>query len=197
MVLDTDPDVEIVGEAGNGAEALRLARELRPHVVVMDLAMPESDGFSAIAAIRAGLPGTEILVLTSAEDSASVVRAVRAGAIGYLTKDTGAEELRRAVRSAAEHRVRLSPAAAQILMREVRSQENGPPLTTRETEVLRLIGDGRSNREIADILAINEKTVTVHVSHLLAKLGLQSRTQAALYALRLGMVPAERPGVAR
>jgi DNA-binding NarL/FixJ family response regulator len=190
IVLEADPELEIVGEARDGAEALRLARALHPDVVVLDLVMPGSGGLAAIGPMRTELPETEILVLTSAQDSASVVAAIRSGAIGYLTKDTGAEELRGAVRSAAEHRVRLSPAAAEMLAREVRGPATTASLTERETEVLRLIGNGLTNREIAARLEINEKTVTVHVSRLLAKLELQSRTQAALYALRVGLVSA-------
>ena len=194
MVLEADAELEVVGEACDGAEALQLAGVLRPDVVVMDLAMPVAGGLTAIVALRAELPETEVVVLTAADDSTSVAAAIRAGAIGYLVKDTGAEELRRAVRSAAAHQVQLSPAAAALLMREVRVHVSVSPLTGRETEVLGLIGNGCSNREIAGSLGINEKTVTVHVSHVLAKLGLQSRTQAALYALRVGLVTAGSTG---
>jgi DNA-binding NarL/FixJ family response regulator len=194
MVLEADDAMKIVGEAGDGAEAVRLARMLRPDVVVMDLAMPAADGLTAIAAIRAELSETEVVVLTSADDTASATGAIRAGAIGYLVKDSGAEELRRAVRAAAARQVQLTPAVAALLMREVRSEDIASSLTGRETDVLRLIGAGCSNREIARTLGINEKTVTVHVSHLLAKLGLQSRTQAALHALRVGLIPTEKIG---
>jgi DNA-binding NarL/FixJ family response regulator len=194
MVLEGDPTVQIIGEAGDGAEAVRLARILRPDVVVMDLAMPVSDGITAIGEIRSHSPQIEILALTGAQDSASIVRAIRAGAIGYLGKDTGAEELRRAVRGAADHQVQLSPAAAAMLLREVQTPDTASPLTARETEVLRLIGAGQANRQIAITLSVSEKTVTVHVSNLLAKLGLTSRTQAALYAMRIGLVHAAQPG---
>jgi DNA-binding NarL/FixJ family response regulator len=194
IVLEADTAMKIVGEAGDGAEALRLARALRPDVVLMDLVMPAADGLTAIAAIRAELPQTEVVVLTSADDTASATGAIRAGAIGYLVKDSGAEDLRQAVRAAAARQVQLTPAVAALLMREVRSEDIASSLTGRETDVLRLIGAGCSNREIARTLGINEKTVTVHVSHLLAKLGLQSRTQAALHALRVGLIPTEKIG---
>jgi DNA-binding NarL/FixJ family response regulator len=160
----------------------------------MDLVMPAADGLTAIAAIRAELPQTEVVVLTSADDTASATGAIRAGAIGYLVKDSGAEDLRQAVRAAAARQVQLTPAVAALLMREVRSEDIASSLTGRETDVLRLIGAGCSNREIARTLGINEKTVTVHVSHLLAKLGLQSRTQAALHALRVGLVATDTMG---
>jgi DNA-binding NarL/FixJ family response regulator len=194
IVLEADTAMKIVGEAGDGAEALRLARALRPDVVLMDLVMPAADGLTAIAAIRAELPQTEVVVLTSADDTASATGAIRAGAIGYLVKDSGAEDLRQAVCAAAARQVQLTPAVAALLMREVRSEDIASSLTGRETDVLRLIGAGCSNREIARTLGINEKTVTVHVSHLLAKLGLQSRTQAALHALRVGLVATDTMG---
>src|SRR5947209_2260872 len=141
MVLEADAELEVVGEACDGAEALQLAGVLRPDVVVMDLAMPVAGGLTAIVALRAELPETEVVVLTAADDSTSVAAAIRAGAIGYLVKDTGAEELRRAVRSAAAHQVQLSPAAAALLMREVRVPASVSPLTGRETEVLGLSGN--------------------------------------------------------
>src|SRR5881409_902236 len=183
--LKYDPELEVVGEAADGAEALRLARELKPDVVVMDLLMPVMDG---IAAIRRAFPETEVLALTSVLEDASVVGAVRAGAIGYLLKNTEADELRRAIKAAAAGQVQLSPEAATRLMREVRSPESPEALTERETDVLRLLAEGKANKEIAQVLSIGEKTVKTHVSNILAKLGVQSRTQAALYAARIGMV---------
>jgi len=191
MFLSLDPDIQVVGEAENGQEALEMARELEPDVVLMDLLMPVMDGISATQAIRAELPEVEIVALTSVLEGASVAGAVRAGAIGYLLKDTDAEELHRAIRGAAEGRVQLAPEAAARLMREVRAPENPEALTERETEVLKLLARGKSNRQIASELFVEEKTVKAHVSSILRKLGVQSRTQAALHAVRTGLVSTE------
>jgi NarL family two-component system response regulator LiaR len=188
MFLGLDPEFEIVGEAGDGAEALALARQFRPDVVLMDLLMPVMDGIEATGIIRRELPDTEIIALTSVLEDASVVGAVRAGAIGYLLKDAQADELCRAIRAAAAGQVQLSPKAAERLMREVRAPENPEVLTQRETEVLRLLAQGQANKEIGRTLNISEKTVKTHVSSILAKLDVPSRTQAALYAARIGMV---------
>lgn len=190
MFLGLDSEIEIVGEAQNGAEAVRLAHSLEPDVVLMDLLMPVMDGITAIAAIRKELPDIEVIALTSVLEDASVVGAVRAGAIGYLLKDTESEELCRAIKAAAAGQVQLSPQAAARLMREMRNPEAPEPLTERETDVLRLLALGRANKEIARELHIGEKTVKTHVSNILAKLGVQSRTQAALHAVRVGLVPA-------
>jgi DNA-binding NarL/FixJ family response regulator len=188
MFLALEPDLEIVGEAADGAEALRLAREVRPDVVLMDLLMPVMDGITATGLLRRELPDTEVVALTSVLEDEKVVGAVRAGAIGYLLKDTQADELRRAIRAAAAGQVQLSPQAAARLMREVKAPESPEALTERETEVLRLLAHGASNKEIAQALTIGEKTVKTHVSNILAKLGVPSRTQAALYAVRIGLV---------
>lgn len=188
MFLSLDPDLEVVGEASNGAEGLLLARELRPHVVLMDLLMPVMDGVAAIAAIRRELPEVEVVALTSVLDDASVFGAIRAGAIGYLLKDTEAEDLCRAIKSAAAGQVQLSPQAAARLMREVRVPESPEALTQREIEVLRLLAQGLANKEIARELGIGEKTVKTHVSNILSKLGVLSRTQAALHAIQIGLV---------
>ena len=190
MFLGLDPEIEVVGEAANGAEALRLAHDLRPDVVLMDLLMPVLDGIAATAAIRREVPDTEVIALTSVLEDASVMGAVRAGAIGYLLKDTEADELRRAIKAAAAGQVQLSPQAAARLMREVRAPDSPEALTERETEVLRLLAQGQANKEIARALDIGEKTVKTHVSNILSKLGVPSRTQAALYAVRIGLVPA-------
>jgi two-component system, NarL family, response regulator LiaR len=188
MFLSLDPELEVIGEAANGAEALQLARELLPDVVLMDLLMPVMDGITAIAAIRRELPDVEVIALTSVLEDASVVGAVRAGAIGYLLKDTEADELREAIKAAAAGQVQLSPKAATRLLREVRAPESPETLTERETDVLRLLAQGLSNKEIARELVIGEKTVKTHVSNILSKLGVPSRTQAALYAVRIGLV---------
>jgi two-component system, NarL family, response regulator LiaR len=188
MFLVRDPDLEVVGEAADGAEALEQARQLRPDVVVMDLLMPVLDGIAATRAIRRELPETEVLALTSVLESASVVDAIRAGAIGYLLKDTQAAELRRAIKAAAAGQVQLSPQASAHLLGAIRTPELPEPLTPREMDVLRLLAQGQSNKEIARALDLVEETVKSHVRHILAKLGVQSRTQAVLAAIRLGIV---------
>ena len=190
MFLGLDPELEVVGEASDGAEALQLARKLRPDVVVMDLLMPVMSGIEATAAIRRELPDTEVLALTSVLEDASVVGAVRAGAIGYLLKDTKADALCQAIKAAAAGQVQLTPKAAARLMQAVSSPESPEELTERETEVLRLLAQGQSNKQIARSLQIGEKTVKTHVSNILSKLGVQSRTQATLYAVRIGLVSA-------
>lgn len=193
MFLGLDPELDIVGEAPDGAEALRLAHSLKPDVVLMDLVMPVMDGISAIGAIRRELPDTEVIALTSVLEDEKVIGAVKAGAIGYLLKDTQAEELCRAIKAAAAGHVQLSPQAAARLMREVKAPESPETLTERETEVLRLLARGRSNKEIGQALVIGEKTVKTHVSNILAKLSVPSRTQAALYAVRIGLVSVSDP----
>jgi NarL family two-component system response regulator LiaR len=189
MFLGLDPELEVVGEASDGEEAVSKAKALQPDVVLMDLLMPKMDGITATATIRRAQPDTEVIALTSVLEDASVVAAVRAGAIGYLLKDTQADELCSSIHAAAAGQVRLAPQAAARLMNEVRTPENPETLTDREIEVLRLLAQGQANKEIARALHIAEKTVKTHVSNILAKLGLQSRTQAALYALRVGIAP--------
>lgn len=194
MFLALDPELEVIGEAENGAEAVRLAGELQPDVVLMDLLMPVMDGITAIENIRATLPDIEVLAVTSVLEDTAVIRAIRAGAIGYMLKDTQADELCRAIKAAAAGQVQLSPEAASRLLREVRAPESPEALTDRETDVLRLLARGLANKEIAQELSIGEKTVKTHVSHILSKLGVSSRTQAALYAARVGLVPAGEVG---
>ncbi len=188
MFLGLDPELEVVGEAANGDEALKMVAELHPQVVLMDLLMPVMDGITAIAHIRRDYPDTEVIALTSVLEDASVVNAVRAGAIGYLLKDTEADELRRAIKVAAAGQVQLSPKVAERLLREIRTPESPEKLTERETDVLRLLAKGQANKEIAATLNIGETTVKTHVSNILMKLGVPSRTQAALYAARIGLV---------
>jgi DNA-binding NarL/FixJ family response regulator len=186
--LGLDADFEVVGEASNGEEAVQMAHDLKPDVVLMDLLMPKMDGIEATSHIRRDLPDTEVIALTSVLEDAKVIGAVRAGAIGYLLKDTEADELCRAIKAAAAGQVQLSPHAAARLMREVRAPESPEPLSDRETEVLRLLAQGHSNKEIAVSLTLSDKTVKTHVSNILGKLGVPSRTQAALYAVRVGIV---------
>jgi DNA-binding NarL/FixJ family response regulator len=190
MFLGLDGDLEVIGEAQDGAEAIRLARELQPDVVLMDLLMPVMDGITAIGHIRKEMPDIEVIALTSVLEDASVVGAIKAGAIGYLLKNTESDQLRRSIKAAADGQVQLSPEAAARLMREMRQPENPDALTERENEVLKLLARGRANKEIARDLSIGEKTVKTHVSNILSKLGVQSRTQAALHAVRSGLVPA-------
>ena len=194
MVLDLDPELEVVGEASNGEEALRMARRLEPDVVLMDLVMPVMDGVEATGKMRRELPDTEVVALTSVLEDASVTGAVKAGAIGYLLKNTGGEELRQAIKAAAEGQVQLAPEAAARLMREVRTPEGLEDLTERETDVLKLLARGQANKQIARSLYIGEKTVKTHVRNILTKLNVRSRTQAALYAARTGIVPLEELG---
>ncbi|HJT57139.1 MAG TPA: response regulator transcription factor [Ktedonobacteraceae bacterium] len=186
--LSYDSDLEVVGEAADGAEALSMARKLTPDVVLMDLLMPGMDGIAATAAIRRELPEIEVLALTSVLEDASVVGAVRAGAIGYLLKDTQAEALCQAIKAAAAGQVQLTPKAAARLMQVVSNPESPEALTERETDVLRLLAQGYSNKQIARNLNNTEKTIKTHVSRILSKLGVQSRTQATLYAIRIGLV---------
>ncbi|MFW5942863.1 MAG: response regulator [Chloroflexota bacterium] len=188
MFLALDPDLDVVGEAVNGKEALRLVGEVHPDVVLMDLLMPEMDGITATSAIRRQYPDTEVIALTSVLEDEKVYGAIRAGAIGYLLKDTEADELCRAIKAAAAGQVQLSPQAAARLMREVRPPDSPEQLTPREIEVLQLLAHGLANKEIARELSIGEKTVKTHVSNILSKLGVLSRTQAALYAVRAGLV---------
>lgn len=188
MFLGRDPELAVVGEAADGVEAVQLARQLQPDVVLMDLLMPVMDGVAATAAIRDELPATEVIALTSVLESESVVNAVKAGAIGYLLKDTQAAELRRAIKAAAAGQIQLSPQAVTYLVHEMRVPDTPETLTERETEVLRLLARGQSNKEIARNLQVAEDTVKTHVRHILVKLGVQSRTQAVLAAMRLGLV---------
>lgn len=194
MFLSLDEELEIAGEAENGAEAVEQAHELQPDIVLMDLLMPEMDGIAATQIIRRELPDVEVLALTSVLEDQSVYAAMRAGAIGYLLKDTKARELCRAIKAAAAGQVQLSPQAATRLIREVQAPESPEMLTPRETEVLRLLAQGKSNQEISSALVIALKTVKTHVGNILSKLGLSSRTQAALYAVRIGLVSIDDVG---
>lgn len=190
--LGRDPELSVVGEAANGVEAVDLARRLRPDVVLMDLLMPVMDGIAATSAIRKELPETEVIALTSVLEGAGVVDAVRAGAIGYLLKDIQAPQLRRAIKAAAAGQVQLPPQASAYLVREMQTPQATDALSERERGVLRLLALGRSNKEIGRDLQITEDTVKTHLKHIFAKLGVQSRTQAVLCAMRLGLVSSEQ-----
>jgi DNA-binding NarL/FixJ family response regulator len=191
-------DIEIVGEAEDGSEAIRLAAESRPDVILMDLVMPCCDGVGAIAEIKKRQPGVEIVALTSFIEEQRVVAALEAGATGYLLKDAGADEVAAAVRAAYRGEMRLDPAVSRLLAERLRRAGPGAqpvePLTARELDVLGLVGRGLSNKEIAADLGITERTARTHVSNILGKLGLARRTQAALYAVGHDLVPGTAPG---
>ena len=188
-LLPVDPELEVVGEAANGREAVRRSLRLRPDVVVMDLLMPEMDGTTATHLIRRALPDTQVVILTNVLNDDSIVAAVRAGAIGYLLKETGAVELRQAIKLAASRQSQLSPKIATRLMRTVADPERHVLLSVHEVGVLRLIACGLTNKEIAGELFINERTVKSHVSNVFSKLGVRNRGQAAVHAVRIGLVP--------
>ena len=187
VLLSLEDDIEVVGEVGDGGEAVELAAALVPDVILLDLKLPVLDGLGVLADLRdRGLPA-RTLVLTSVADQASVTVAMRAGAAGFLYKDVDPDALVRAVRSVRDGNTVLAPEAAGSLVRSrARSAGVGgfEALTAREREVLAQVAEGRSNREIARLLHMSEKTVKTHVSSVLAKLGVADRTQAALYAVR-------------
>jgi two-component system, NarL family, response regulator LiaR len=191
MFLSSDPEIEIVGEARNGDEAIRYARELKPDLVLMDILMPLVDGIAATAAIKREMPGVEVLALTSVTEDRAIFDIMRAGAIGYILKDTEGSDLVRAIKAAAAGQVQLSAKAAAMLLREIKEPVLPVALTRRETEVLYWLANGESNKGIAGRLDIGEETVKTHVSSILEKLGVQSRTQATLYAIQSGLVRKE------
>lgn len=187
--LATEDGIEVVGEAGNGEEGLRLAEQLKPDVILMDLVMDQMDGIAATRAIRERLPETKVIVLTSFIDDEKVYPVIEAGAFSYLLKTARASEIAEAIRSAYAGQPVLESQVAGKIMARVRQRElPHASLTTRELEVLRLIGEGKSNQEIAEALVIGIKTVKTHVSNILSKLHVEDRTQAAIYAHRHGLV---------
>ena len=190
-LLATEDSVSVVGEAANGEEAIAQAAELEPDVILMDLEMPGLGGIEAIERIVGSDPKARILVLTSFAADDKVFPAIKAGASGYLLKDTGPEDLVKAIQQVDRGESSLNPTIARKLLREVSQpaagKQTADPLTERELEVLGLIAKGKSNHEIADELVISDATVRTHVSNILGKLHLASRTQAALYALREGL----------
>lgn len=189
--LDLQPDIELVGQAADGGEAVDKAIDLTPDVVLMDLAMPVIDGIEAIRRIRSACPTTKVIALTSFSDEGRLFAAVKAGAAGYLLKDTDPSDIVKGIRMVSVGEALISPAAAAKLMQELAQgepQAGVERLTGREAEVLRLIARGLSNRDIAAELVLSEKTVKTHVSNILAKLHLVDRTQAALYAVRKRLI---------
>jgi NarL family two-component system response regulator LiaR len=189
--LDTYPEIEVVGEAGGGAAGVAMAAKLLPDVVLMDLVMPEMDGIEATRQLKAASPTTQVIVLTSYGEDERIFPAIKAGALSYLMKDIGPDDLVRAIKAARRGEATLHPSVAARLMSELTGARSSPLalLTEREKEVLACIARGMSNAEIAEHLIIGERTVKTHVSNILSKLHLQDRTQAALLALRERLVP--------
>ncbi|HVB70253.1 MAG TPA: response regulator transcription factor [Acidimicrobiales bacterium] len=194
-LLETMPDVEVVGSAADGEQAVALVAELAPHVVLMDLRMPRVDGVEATRRIRVEHPQTQVVVLTTFADDESILGALRAGAIGYLTKDAGREHILRALEAAISGQAVLDPTvqARLVEVATLPSALGGSPppdgLTEREAEVLRLIAAGHSNSEIGDMLFVSRATVKSHVNRIFAKTGCRDRSQAVAYAHRCGLVP--------
>ena len=190
-LISSEPTFTLAGEAVDGAEAVNKALALKPDVIVMDLLMPVKDGIEAIGEIRRAMPDARILVLTSYNSSDKVVPAVRAGALGYILKDAHPQEIVAAIKHLHAGKVYFHQTIARLLFWDARMQAEDEPvgaeLTDRETEILRLIAKGLSNEEIAERLVITRSTVGVHIGRILGKLGISNRTQAALYALRMGI----------
>jgi NarL family two-component system response regulator LiaR len=199
-LLATEPNIEVAGEAENGKDAIRQVEKLQPDVILMDLQMPEMDGIEAIGHITASRPNARILVLTSFATDDKVFPAIKAGALGYLLKDSSPEELIQAIQQVHRGESSLHPTIARKVLQEL-SRPPAPqqiptsePLTEREVDVLRLVARGLGNQQIADQLIISEATVRTHVSNILSKLHLASRTQAALYALQKGLASLDDAG---
>ena len=196
-LLETESGMELAGEAVDGEEAVAHARDVRPDVILLDLMMPRLDGIAAIGEIKREQPDARILVLTSFAEDEKVFAAIKAGALGYLLKDSSPQELLQAIREVARGESSLHPTIARKVLRELSRPPELPatpePLTARELDVLRLVAQGLSNQEIAGRLALSERTVRTHVSQILTKLHLANRTQAALYALREGLARPESP----
>jgi DNA-binding NarL/FixJ family response regulator len=189
--LELLDDIEVVGEAENGLIGVEMSAQLVPDVILMDIVMPQLDGIGAMERIKAAQPGVQIVALTSFIEEDKVLAAIESGASGFILKDADADDVAAAIRAAHNDEVHLDPAAARVLAKGMRTRFEQQPvesLTEREREVLSLVGHGRSNKEIATDLGITERTARTHVSNILGKLDLQSRTQAALYAVERKLV---------
>jgi two-component system, NarL family, response regulator LiaR len=191
LLLEQQPDITVVGEGGDGEQAIRLAADLVPDVALLDLLMPKVDGVTAVREIKRITPSTQVIVLTSYHEDDQIFGVIKAGALSYLLKDTSPEELVAAVRAAVLGESKLHPMVAARVLREVQQRDHSPlaELTPREVDVLTLLARGRSNYEIANELGVGERTVKTHVSNILSKLHLADRTQAAIYALQRRLVP--------
>jgi len=191
-----EPDIELVGEAADGIEAVLKARALQPDVILLDMVMPRLDGLGAIQQIKAENPKAKIMVLTSFAEDDKLFPAIKAGALGYLLKDSSPEQLLQAIRDVYHGKSSLDPTVAIKLIRELNRPSNLPlsedPLSEREIDVLKLVARGLTNQEIAETLIIGERTVGNHISSILSKLHLANRTQAALYALREGLASLDK-----
>lgn len=189
FLLEQQPDITVVGESGDGEQAVTLVSELLPDIVLLDLLMPRMDGVAAVREIKRITPTTKIIILTSYYEDDQIFSVIKAGALSYLLKDTSSQELVAAVRAAGRGESVLHPMVAARVLREMQQQSPLDELTRRELDVLTLIARGRSNHEIALALSIGEQTVKTHVSNILSKLHLADRTQAAIYALQKRLVP--------
>jgi NarL family two-component system response regulator LiaR len=191
FMLEQRPDIQVVGECGDGVRALELVTELLPDVALLDLLMPVMDGVTAAREIKRLVPSTQIIILTSYYEDEHIFNAIKAGALSYLLKDSSPQELVEAVRAAARGESKLHPMVAARVLREMQQRQHPPlnDLTPRELEILTRIARGRSNHEIAQELVISEPTVRTHVANILSKLHLTDRTQAAIYALQQHLVP--------
>lgn len=197
-LLSVKPEFEILGQARDGVESVELATSLNPDIILMDLQMPHKDGIEATREIKEDNPEARILIITSFAEDENVYLAIKAGALGYLLKDSSPEELMQAIHDVCEGRLSLHPNIALKLIEELNRptdlQPTDDPLTERESEVLKLVAKGRTNQEIAEELVLSERTVGAHVSNILSKLHLASRTQAALYALQKGIASLDDAG---
>lgn len=193
LLLDVQDDIKVTGIAQDGMQAILLAKKLKPDVVLMDINMPGINGIEATKQIRAECPQTQVIILTSHHQDAMIFPAIKAGALSYLLKSSTPDEVVDAIRAAKKAEARLHPRVAQRLMDEVTgARKSHETLTVRELEILKLVAQGMDNRSIAGALTLSEKTIKTHISNILMKLNLNDRTQAAIYALKEGVVPLDK-----